>query len=155
SIENLKRNYIINYLNEIQLIDNIEYKNPFAGSSYYIINGNNKIMPGQIKFLKNGDKFYANRNEYSSLGKSSFIERDVKGKINIFESTSVSIDYGNSTSGGLISGFRFSTWTDYYYNFGFDNLKKANYINLTKDLIDNSISLDILDKYKSRNTSSI
>lgn len=114
-----------------------------------------RIPNDRIKFFNNEDGFFANTRLMNPLRVSSFSERIIEGRINLYQQT----DYGPAGYGrGHRYGRNYSQSVDQrmFYNKGFGDLKKVTYNNLQEDMSDHPESMDLLNAYrKSTNTSKI
>ena len=130
----------------------VEFKSPFVGTDYILLNSE-KISIDHIKFYKNITGFHANTKNVNFWGTPAFSECISKGKINLFEKVNVNHSMGHWTTSGMYVGGGSSKTILNYYNKGFGDLKKANYVNLSLDLADNPESMKHLEKFrKLRNT---
>lgn len=159
-IERLNRYFVYTFSNEIIPGGSVEYRKSITdGRSIFekphFIIGPRKIVNSEVKFYKNEDGFFANTKDLS--GSSVYAERIVKGRINLYERVTVSHNPGHfNTMNGMYTGGGFTTKKIRdYYNFGFNDLRKANYKNLRDDLSANSNSLALLNKYKSASNAQI
>jgi len=84
SQENGSRNFL--YLNSDSIVyaQKIRLRPDFSGS-WSIRADSRKVLTSQIKFFNNEDGFFANTRELNFLGQSSFAERIVEGKINLYQ----------------------------------------------------------------------
>jgi hypothetical protein len=108
---------------------------------------------GSVKFYKSTEGFFANIKHLNSFESSSFAERYLSGKINLFKKTNfhTSMNMGgfNGGFGNGMPTFNSHVTETYYYNFDeFGELKPAKYKYLSEDLVDNSKSMFHLNKYK-------
>jgi hypothetical protein len=142
-------NFIYLFSGESITSDKIEYISKSFSSSYFIVNGK-EFKSGDVQFYQNKDGFFANTKKLTFSGSSSFSEREITGKINLFNKEFVT----NSTimgGNGMVMGSTGPNSTiSYYYNKGeFGELKKSNYSNLKIDLNENLESISHLNKFKS------
>ena len=126
---------------------NVEYKTPFLDTDHFLLNSK-RIALENVKFYKNQTRFFANTKNVNFWRTSTFSECIRKGKINLYEKVKVNTSPGHFTASGVYMGGTSSVTILNYYNKGFDDLKKANYTNLSLDLADNSESMKHLLKYK-------
>ena len=142
------KNFIYTYSDSLVFGKTIEYKQAFLGSSYFLVDSK-KIQSDLVKFYKNESGFYANSKTINFSGTSSFSKRIRKGNINLFEKVTTSYHPGHFNSAtGMFAGGMANSSIKNYYNKGFDDLKKANFQNLSLDLADNPASMFYLDKFK-------
>ena len=137
----------IYFFSDSILVGNIEYKSPIFGIDYLLLNSN-KVLLDRVKFYKKGGGFYANTNGAAFRGSPDFTKRIREGKINLYEKVNVNTYTGHFTPSGAYMGGGGSVTILNYYNKGYDDLKRANYKNLSFDLADNPESLIHLGKYK-------
>ena len=114
-----------------------------------------QIPLNQVKFINNRDGFFATTDKMSILQPSSFAERVIEGKVNLFQSVPDELfmrdrwhrnEYVRGSTPALYM----------YYNKGNGDLKKVRYATLVEDLSDNKESIDLLTAYrKNTNTSKI
>ena len=122
-----------------------------------IVVDNIEFELGSVKFYKSTEGFFANIKHLNSFETSSFAERYVKGKVNLFKKisfhTSMNMGGFNSGFGTGVPTFNSHVTKTYYYNLeDFGELKLAKYKYLAKDLADNSNSMFHLNKYKKNTT---
>ncbi|RZM29003.1 MAG: hypothetical protein EOO88_06700, partial [Pedobacter sp.] len=115
-----------------------------------------RIANDRIKFFNNEDGFFANTRRMNALRSSSFSERIIEGRINLYQQTDF---IPESYRRGQRYGRRVSAQDvdqRMFYNKGFGDLKKVTYLNLQQDMSDHPESMDQLNSYrKSINTSKI
>ena len=149
SVENLNKYIIYTYSGNVMHGRTIAYKQPFLGSSRFILDSK-EVKPDIVKFYKDETGFYANTKDLNFTGSSVFTERIRRGKINLYEEETTNYHAGYlNPSTGMYGGGMVTTRIKNYYNIGFEELKKANYQNLSRDLIDNPESMMYLYKFKS------
>jgi len=137
------------YTKEDKLIygKKIVYKTPFLATNYFLVD-TIKHKPTDVKFYKNSKGFFANVSYQVGLGPTGFAERVSKGKLNLYKKEVSMYNPGHMGPHGMMMGGGFSQNTIQYYNRGFEELKKAKYKYLVKDLADNANSMKLLGKYK-------
>ncbi len=114
-----------------------------------------QVPINQVKFINNRDGFFANTAKMSLIQTTSFSERVIEGKVNLFQAIPDEVfirdrwnrhEYVRGTTPTLRM----------YYNKGNGDLKKVRYHTLMEDLSDNKESIDLLNGYrKNINTSKI
>ena len=139
------------------------FVSPFFKESY--LKGDSiKIKAGLVKFYKNETGFYANT---MHLNKEipSFCQMIVKGNINLYETgpkgsgkrvspqASPNIATGEMAVGVTTPISRGAGI--YYYNIGYEDIRKATYQNLKYDLAGNPASMMHLKNYKTAKTCQI
>jgi len=149
--DSIQKNYncfAYTYTNKIIHGRNVTYERPKFGLSYMHID-NKKIRSDNVKFYKNINGFYANSKSIYSIGSTIFAKRISDGKINLYEVELRKFNptYYDPMTNSWGGGFNI-TRIRQYYNFRFDDIKKANYKNLSIELIDNPESVKYLNKYK-------
>jgi hypothetical protein len=127
----------------------IKYHRQSLGKDYFIVDSL-RIYSGSVKFYNNETGFYA-QNE-----NGDFIRMIKEGRVNLFEYKFTTYQpapgYYNPYTGIYFPSLNppiQETFTKYYYNKGFGDLKKVNYQNLKIDLSDNPESMFHIIKYKS------
>ena len=155
SVEKTNRNFVYTFSDQIIKAHTIEFKEPFLGTSYLLIDSK-KMDLNEVKFYRNYEGFFANTSYLSAFGTNSFSERIVAGRVNLYETFKVSSYPGNfNPSTGMYMNGGFSAKISNYYNKGFSDLKKANYRNLSVDLADDPLSMSHIEKCKSINNTEI
>lgn len=123
----------------------------------WVIRADSRKVPiNQIKFFNNEDGFFANTRKLNLFDQTSFAERIIAGKINLYQ------EVAYSTTPYEMDFYRFRdrtpqpVGTRMYYNKGYNDLKRVNYDNLSADMADNAKSIDLLASYiKSRRVGTI
>ena len=149
---NESRNYVHLYSDSTVYAQKIRLRPDFAGS--WILRADSRRIPvQQVKFFNSEDGFFANTKKLNFFGESSFAERIIEGKINLFQQVVFDpIEYDREYY-RFRDRSRQAVDTRMFYNKGFSDLKKVNYPNLVADMADNSKSLDLLEAYRrSRST---
>lgn len=148
SIEKKYKYFLYTYAGEIINAPEIEYRTGFFRDSYLVADGR-KYNPEKVKFYKNEEGTFANSKDIKFNSYSNFVERVKNGRINLYEeiSTHRHLSSYNSNTGLYSPGFNTKSIKN-YYNFGFSDLKKANYKNLQDDIGDNPLCQPYLIKYK-------
>lgn len=147
----IEGNYL--YLDNTTVIKGnvIEYKQPFLGSPHFLVDGK-KHSNNNVKFYQNDEGFFANVKTVKASYNSSFSRNIRKSRINLFEQTTY--HYGTYTMhgaygfGGGIGFIPPTSYTNYYYNKGYNDLKKVNFNNLSDDMSDDGAALALLYKYE-------
>jgi hypothetical protein len=152
SIEGLNSNFVYLYSGNIMYGNIIESDKPFLGPLKIYVDSE-KIEAYKVKFYNNETGFYANTQKISTFHDLRFTERVLDGKINFYENVRYIYVPGNYRHGFYSpSGIK---RIDNYYNKGFDDLRKANYNNLSAELAGNIKSMEYLKKYQNLNTARI
>lgn len=144
---NESRNFL--YLNSDSTVyaQRISLRPDFSGS-WTIRADSRKVLTSQVKFFNNEDGFFANTRKFNLLGQTSFAERIIEGKINLYQE----VDYDDTPY--ELDYYRFRDYrrqavnTRMFFNKGFLDLKKINYSNLNEAMADNPKSLALLRKYR-------
>ncbi|WP_379089603.1 hypothetical protein [Pedobacter sp. UC225_65] len=144
---NESRNFVQLYSDSVIHAQKIRLRPDFAGN--WVLRADSRRVPMEsIKFFNNEDGFFANTRKLNLFGVTSFAERIIDGKINLYQEVvydpiPFEMDY-----------YRFrdrrqqAVNTRMFYNKGTSDLKKVNYYNLRADLADNQKSLDLLEGYR-------
>lgn len=144
---NESRNFIQLYSDSVIHAQKVRLRPDFAGN--WVVRADSRRVPMEsIKFFNNEDGFFANTRQLSLFGVTSFAERIIDGRINLYQEVvydpvPFEMDY-----------YRFrdrrqqSVDTRMFYNKGTSDLKKVNYYNLKADMADNQKSLDLLEGYR-------
>jgi hypothetical protein len=152
SIVDETTNFILEYNGKVTYSNrSIEYKEPLFKKNYLKIN-DTKFSLESVQFYKTGEMFYGNIMDPNYPSSAGFAQRIIKGKINLYEKTTLNTGYtyGTSIGGGTSTPMMTSTITKKnYYNIGYENLKKTKYKYLINDLSDNPVSVIKLEKYNS------
>ena len=144
------KNFI--YLNSDSVIyaDRITLRPDLTGAAQ--LRADSRRVPmSQVKFFNNEDGFFANTRKQTFTGETAFAERTIEGRINLFQPVVYHRSY-DVYNYGRRQRYR-EDWSrgqaaTLYYNKGLEDLKKVNYHNLQKDMIDNAVSMDLLDGYR-------
>lgn len=142
------KNFLYFFNGTVQYAKTIDYKRPvFLGSASFRVDQDKQAVTN-VKFYKNETGFFANT--VNITGSNLFSERIRKGKINLYETAQTVYNPGtyNAGTGMFMGGGGSSTKLKYYYNKGFEDLKRANYTNLLVDLADNPESMKHMLEYK-------
>ncbi|WP_316815409.1 hypothetical protein [Pedobacter nyackensis] len=148
------KNFLYLYSDSVIYAKKIMLRPDFAG--YWQLRADSRRVPTeQVKFFNNEEGFFANTRKLHLGGLSSFSERIIDGRINVFQEMTYDPFFDNR---GPRYMDRRQSRVDLrmYYNKGYGNLKKVNYNNLKNDMSDHAESMDLLKGYKkSMNTSKI
>ena len=137
--------------------DSVVYANrltmrPDYGGFWQIRTDSRKFPSTQVKFFNNENGFFANTRKANFLGETTFSERVIMGRINLFRETVYDEQYYHRRYNHRPVAQQ-SVNVKMYYNKGYGDLKKVSYRNLRDDMADHPESLDLLDGYrKSLNT---
>lgn len=139
------RNFIYLYSDSVIYAQSIRLRADF--NNYLQLRADSRRVPiDQVKFFNNEDGFYANTRKLNFVGVTSFAERIVEGKINLFQEVAYDpylYDYGYRFRERRNETISLSM----YYNKGNNDLKKVNYYNLKNDMSDQPESLQMLESY--------
>ncbi|TKC04632.1 hypothetical protein FA048_19420 [Pedobacter polaris] len=147
SQENESKNFLYLYSDSTIYAQKIRLRPDFNGS--WTLRADSRRIPvQQVKFFNNEDGFFANTKKLQFYGETSFAERIISGKVNLYQEVvynpiAFEADY-----------YRFkdrkyqSVGAKMYYNKGISDMKKINYKNLSLDMADNAQSLDLLKSYR-------
>ncbi|MGX5691278.1 hypothetical protein [Arcticibacter tournemirensis] len=134
------------YSDSVIHANRIDLERDPAGSFYLWVDSR-RIHPDQVKFFNNNRGFFANVKDFDVDDEITFSERIRKGKVNLYEAKRIKwLTYDS------IHGYTRNptvVQTKNYYNLGYGNLKKVNYVNLSSDLASNPKSIELLKKYRS------
>jgi hypothetical protein len=143
------KNFIYFFSDSVMHAENIRLRPDFSG--YMQLRADAKRVPvGQVKFFNNEDGFFANTRKLDFAGRTSFSERIIAGKINVYLQES----YDPQVYGRRYRQNRYMERGQppvnvrMYYNKGYGDLKKTNYHNLNIDMADNMKSIDLLKSYR-------
>jgi hypothetical protein len=142
---------------KIESINNFEYREPFIGSNYFIVD-NDKYPSSEVAFYHDYIGYYANIKKLTAFEQNNFAERVIAGRINVYEYTRYNAPMmmgGGYSGGGMMAGgyggagmmVGGGTQTSSYYNRDFRELKKISYGNLILDLNDNPKCVSLLNEY--------
>lgn len=135
------KHFIYKYNGEIINAKSIDYKAPLFKKSYLQYDGH-EMDTKEVQFYQVEHGFFINLKNI----RKGFAERIIKGKINLYEQTTTTTTWTNN---GFGPGMPMTTTnTTRYYNFGFGEVKTANYDNLMTDMQDNAKSIEHLSKYQ-------
>ncbi len=148
SIEKKYKYFLYTYSGEIVNAPEVEYRTGFLQQPCIVADGR-KYKPETIKFFKNEEGVYANSKEAERNTNSNFVIRVKNGKVNLYEIKTTNYHPGsyNSSTAMFSPGIN-TTSIKNYYNFGFNDLKKTTYKNLSEDIGDNPLCQPYLIKYK-------
>jgi hypothetical protein len=151
---NGSRNFL--YLNSDSIVyaQKIRLRPDFSGS-WTIRADSRKVLTSQVKFFNNEDGFFANTRTLNFLRQTSFAERIIEGKINlyqevVYDDAPFEEDY-----------YRFRDYrrqvvnTRMFFNKDFSDLKKVSYGNLNEAMADNPKSLALLKRYRNTKVTGI
>lgn len=107
-----------------------------------------RVPVSQVKFFNNQDGFFANTRKFNLLGETSFAERIIEGKLNLYRE----VVYDDVPLESGYYGFRDYGWqavnNRMFINKGYADLKRVNYRNLNETMADNPKSLALLRRYQ-------
>ncbi len=139
-------NFLYLFNDSVVYADRITLR-PSIYGSLQIRADSRQIPISQVKFLNNHDGFFANTSKMSLILNTSFAERVIEGKVNLFQAIPDQLfmrDRWNRHE--YVSGT--APTLRMYYNKGNNDLKKVRYHTLMEDLSDNKQSIDLLKAYK-------
>jgi hypothetical protein len=140
------KNYVYLFNGSVEYGNIVEQKmGLFQGAK--IRADNKEWSPKEVRFYKSERGFYANIGPAKGKTSRTFAQRERTGNINLYRLVQTYYTGAGYTSGGGMGG-RSGRSVTYYYNKGFGDVKKANYKNLSVDLVDNKKSLLHLSNYK-------
>jgi hypothetical protein len=154
-----------------QLINgySIELKSPFFKERHFLVDGLS-YDDNLVKFYQNDEGYFANTMRLRGSAYPTFSRRVKKGRMNLYEYTSYNTSamsygyagtpgFGGHGTYGSVGGFGLGVampQTKYYYNKGFDDLKRISFENLSKDMVDNPMAMSALNDWeKTRKTGSV
>lgn len=148
------KKFIYLYSDSVIYAKDIRLRPDFSG--YLQLRADSRKVPTeQVKFFSNEDGFFANTRRLNFGSTTSFSERIIEGKINMFQQE----DYYPHQYDHRYRRDRYmdrrtqAVDVKMYYNKDYADLKKANYHNLSADMADNPKAMDMLRNYrKSINT---
>lgn len=140
------KEFLYLYSDSVIYAERIDLERNFTGSLHLWVDSK-RIHPEQVKFFNNNRGFFANVRDLGLSGETSFSERIRKGRINLYEAKTVDWDAYDDMGGYPLRPKVIESRN--FYNIGFGSLKKANYVNLSIDLVDNPQSMVFLNKYRS------
>jgi hypothetical protein len=146
------KNFLYLYSDSVIHARTIKLRPDFAG--YWQLRADSRRIPTeQVKFFNNEDGFFANTRRLKLGGETSFSERIVEGRINVFQEMTYDPFLHER---GPRYRLRREPVVDFgmYYNKGFGDLKKVNYNNLRRDIADHPESIDLLNNYRKSMTTS-
>ncbi|RZK41904.1 MAG: hypothetical protein EOO90_09180 [Pedobacter sp.] len=150
-------NFVYRFNDSLEYVDRLSIR-PDALAGIQLRTDSKRIPGHQVKFFQNNDRFFANTQRLTIIRNTSFAERIVEGKINLFQ------EFPNEfLVGGSWNRHRYRTYAEQpslsmrmYYNKGWGDLKRVRYVNLLEDMADSPASLDLLKAYRKKvNTSTL
>lgn len=141
------RNFIYLYSDSVIYADQVRLRPDITGG--WQLRTESRVIPSRsVKFFNNKNGFFANTRKHAVLGRYTFSERIIEGRINLFQEVLYEerwYERRYAPRGGAISPVDVRM----YYNKGYSDLKKVNYRNLRTDMSDHPQSLDFLAAYRS------
>mgnify|MGYP006169943827 CR=1 FL=1 len=147
SQENESKNFLKLYSDSTIYAQKIRLRPDFGGS--WVLRVDSRRIPvQQVKYFNNEDGFFANTKKLQFYGKTTFAERIISGKVNLFQEVvynpvAFEPDYYRFKDRGYQS-----MGSKMYYTKGISDLNKINYSNLSLDMLDNPRSIDLLKSYR-------
>jgi hypothetical protein len=154
----LSKNFVYLYSDSVIYAGSIKLR-PDNFGSWQLRVDSRKFPTDQVKFFNNQNGFFANTRRTRAMGATTFSERIIEGRINLFQESRYDpfIDdpgYGYGYGYGNVRPQNVDIRM--YYNKGMGDLQKVNYYNLSRDMADRPESMDLLRGYrKSMNTGNI
>lgn len=127
-----------------------------------------RVPLDRVKFFNNENGFFANTRKLDVFRRSTFAERVMDGKINLYQEIIYDPYYDDS---GYINGYGYGRYghrnygygvarpqvnSRMYFNKGYGELQRVNYKNLMAGMADNPECLDMLAGYRRKmNTGNI
>lgn len=143
------KNFIYLYSDSVIYAKDVKLRPDFSG--YLQLRADSRKVPTeQVKFFSNADGFFANTKRFNFGSTTSFSERIIEGKINMFQQENYypdSYDHRYRRAGYMDRRPQ-PVDVRMYYNKGYADLKKANYHNLSADMADNPKAMDLLKNYR-------
>ncbi|MEJ2879864.1 hypothetical protein [Pedobacter sp. GR22-6] len=140
------RNFIYLYSDSVIYAEQVRLRPDIMGG--WQLRADSRVVPLRgVKFFNNRNGFFANTRKTSILGETSFSERIVEGKINLFQEV-VYDDSWYDRRYAYPGKFDQSINVSMYYNKGYSDLKRVNYRNLSADMADHAASMDFLKAYR-------
>ncbi|WP_107216198.1 hypothetical protein [Pedobacter yulinensis] len=147
-------NYLYLYSDSLVQAERIRLRAD-ALNSFYFRADSRRVPASQVKFFSSDEGFFANTRRLNLANVSSFSERILEGRLNLYQQQPYLGDVGSGYYGRRRPVPEMVD-TRMYYNKGFEDLKRVSYANLSGDLADNPQSLAILERYRQkRRTSTI
>lgn len=142
------KDFLYLYSDSVIYAGEIKFRPDFSG--YYQFKVDSRNYPkGQVKFFNSRDGFFANTRKLGILNSDEFAERIIEGKINVFQERSFTRAYHGYHMGDRGSMQKANPIAvNMYYNKGYTDLKRLNYVNLKRDMADNPKAMDMLRAYK-------
>ena len=140
------RNFVYLFSDSLVYANKIRLHPGFNGE-WQVRADSRRIPNDRIKFFNNDDGFFANTRRMNALRVSSFSERIIEGRINLYQQN----DYEPTAYGRWNRHGRTSNQVlDHrmFYNKGYGDLKKVAYENLYQDMSDDPESMGLLDGYR-------
>jgi hypothetical protein len=147
------KNYAYLFDGTIQYGNIVEFRWGFLQAPKILVD-NKEIPVYNVKFYKSETGFFGNVGNKNGSG--AFAQRERKGKVNLYkliqtQSTGPTYYGGMGGAGGMGGYYMPGSTTrsvSYYYNKGFDDLKRVTYKDLMVDLVENKTSVLHLSYYK-------
>lgn len=143
------KNFIYLYSDSVIYVKDIKLRPDFSG--YLQLRADSKKIPMErVKFFNNEDGFFANTRRLDLGNTTSFSERIIEGKINMFQQA----DYHPYMYDQRYRRSRYmerrpqAVDVKMYYNKGYADLKKVNFHNLSADMADSPKAMDMLKNYR-------
>jgi hypothetical protein len=140
--------YVMEYNNDTTFARNsITLESPRLKKDFFLLDNEVKISTKKV-VLYNSQEGYFRR---SSFPTGFFVKRITEGRVIDEYSTELSTYTPAYTPGPGGGGGYFNKSTVYYYSMNGGGLKELKYSNLKKDVSDNVVSLDYLNRIKKQN----
>jgi len=149
---NSSKRFLYFFNDSIVYGNKIRLKTPFLSRNKFIVD-NKVYLANSVKFYNADGSFKANK--HKKRRSPRFIQRVSTGVINIYakEYKTHVTQYAYTPNSGITPNYsgREQTVLIQYYNFGYEDLKKASYRNLKRDIGHNPKSMECLNEYKKDN----
>ncbi|WP_129713585.1 hypothetical protein [Pedobacter sp. SYP-B3415] len=139
-------NYLYLYSDSVVQAERIRLRADFYGSLHLRVDSR-RVPAAQVKFFSNEEGFFGNTRRLNLGGVSSFSERIVEGKLNLYQQQAYDVDLSGEF-GRYRRPVPQRVDTRMYYNKGFEDLKRVNSINLMHDMADSPESQELLKRYQ-------
>lgn len=137
------KNFISLYDGSMIIGNEVILEEPFLGRNYFSVDGQ-KFEWQTVQFFQNEYGFFANPRPM--LLTKEFIPCVSQGRINLFELDRESYTPSYDPNFGVTNNY--NRTINNYYNKGLDNLRKANYANLSIDLSDSPEAMQHLQRFR-------
>ncbi|MCX2452101.1 hypothetical protein OQX61_12585 [Pedobacter sp. PLR] len=141
------KNYLYLFSDSVIYAKKIQLRPDFSG--YWQFKADSRRVPvDQVKFFNNEDGFFANTRKLSFIGETSFSERVLEGKINLYQERPYDPYMYRRGYSSYGPNRQYPANLSMYYNKGYGDLKRVRYKNLAEDMADHPESMQFLNDYK-------